>query len=405
MEFSRLRYAYISLFFLGLIAIELSIPHIAGLKSTYLFLLAIMAALATRVVRNFNQITFSGLSKLTVIIYFCYFTYSFSSVLWSVWAFPTFVHSSLLIAVFIFSIGAVKFDCEKSIDKLQSIILIAIALSWLALVVSSNFALQQKGIWRLKGIFFHEFELGFLCSSLIIILCLRWCRSNVTKYYKSYLHFYSLFFITFITLLATQTRTLLAYTFIICVLAMIFLARGKKKLVTLLILVTGLFVALALKDSFVEAFSRGESDMTLSGRTVIWERAISTADEQPYIGYGFGSFTAPQFDVDFTGFFGSYRAPHAHNTWIMAYFETGIVGVTILSLFLFLQILYGIKLANKDSGPPYGLFLAVLATVGGFTSLIYAGKVAALAFLPLIFMLQRSREIGWNVFIKGNRLK
>lgn len=394
----KLKYAYIFLFFSALIAVEFNVPHIVGLKSSYIVLLVLMLVLANRLVQFVGIFHFVGFSRFLLSLYFFYYIFCFVSIIWSVSPIPTFIHSVLLLAVLIFSIGAVNFDTERSIDVLQKIILIFIALSWLALVVSPSFALQQKGIWRLKGIFFHEFELGFICSMLIIILCLRWCCENIRYYYKSSIQFYSIFGLSLITLIATQTRTLLAYTFLICLIALVFFAKGKKKLVTVFIFLAGISALIVFQDIFISAFSRGESDMTLSGRTVIWDRALLKADQQPILGHGFGSFTSPQFDADFLGNFGSYRAPHAHNTWIMAYFETGIIGATILTLFLFMQLLFGIRLLKRDKAPPYGLFFSLLATIGGLTSLVYAGKVAALAFLPLIFLLQRSREIGWNVF-------
>jgi O-antigen ligase len=271
----------------------------------------------------------------------------------------------------------------------------------MSFLISPEFAIQEKGIWRLRGVFFHEFELGFVSSMVLIILCIRWCNSQVIQQYSNNLNFYLLFAISFITLLATQTRTLLAYTFIVCLVALIFFAKGKKRIVTGGIFIIGMSGAFIMQDSFISAFSRGESDATLSGRTIIWDRALKIAEQSPTLGFGYGSFTASRFDADMTGFYGTYRAPHAHNTWIMSYFETGIIGVTILSIFLVLQLIYGLLLARKEKQASYGLFFALLATIAGFTSLVYAGNVAALSFLPIIFLFQRSREIGWNVKFKS----
>lgn len=359
-----------------------------------------MLLLSTRAVENFSLVRFHGMAKTLVFSYFLYILFCAISITWSVSPSSTLMHSILLLGVLFFSVSSVRYDTEKTIDALQKIILACIILSWLALPINPEYALQQKGIWRLRGIFFHEFELGFVCAMLIIVLCIRWCKASVIQHYGTYARFYFIFLITFGTLLATQTRTLLAYTFVVCLICMIFFAKGKKRLMTLGIFLVGILAGIILQDSFVSAFSRGESDMTLSGRTIIWERAIAIAERSPTLGYGFGSFTNHRFDADFSGFYGTYRPPHAHNSWIMAFFETGIIGVTLISLFLVLQLIYGIRLAKKDTEPPYGLFFALLATVSGCTSLIYAGNVAALAFLPLVLLLQRSREIYLDVEIK-----
>lgn len=99
-------------------------------------------------------------------------------------------------------------------------------------------------------------------------------------------------------------------------------------------------IVLAAFASLAQAYLAGYVTMgsgnpteTLTGRTVIWAFASTTAIERPWFGHGFYSFRA------LAPSFGTFQPWHAHNEMLQQFFEYGVLGVAVtiglyLSLFL-----------------------------------------------------------------------
>ena len=72
---------------------------------------------------------------------------------------------------------------------------------------------------------------------------------------------------------------------------------------------------------------------TLSGRLELWQGAVAMIRQRPFLGYGFGSTVFPQVARAFATQTGDFRAAsnsHAHNLFLEATVEMGLLGLAAL---------------------------------------------------------------------------
>lgn len=79
-------------------------------------------------------------------------------------------------------------------------------------------------------------------------------------------------------------------------------------------------------------------DVTLTGRTYLWQQGIETAGQAPFAGIGYQAFWVQGFALAeklWADFFISGRSGfHFHNTFIAATVETGLIGCLLLTMVL-----------------------------------------------------------------------
>ncbi|MFN3910851.1 O-antigen ligase family protein [Hyphomonas sp.] len=105
-------------------------------------------------------------------------------------------------------------------------------------------------------------------------------------------------------------------------------------------------------------------DLTLTGRTGIWEACLTKIMEAPWTGYGLGAFWAepygPSYDVRMQV---EWIVPSAHNSWIETGLALGYPGMALLGVI--------VALAMIRSG---------LAVLGGATPWVFLGLVQLALF-------------------------
>ncbi|NWG38773.1 MAG: O-antigen ligase family protein [Hydrogenophilaceae bacterium] len=95
---------------------------------------------------------------------------------------------------------------------------------------------------------------------------------------------------------------------------------------------------------------------TLTGRTDIWETTIDTWKNNPWFGYG-----PNLWDLEFRLQHGAALAAwHAHNQYIQALGEAGIVGLIAMVIYTAAFIYYGFKFAVRTRGVSLALLLLIL---------------------------------------------
>ncbi len=124
------------------------------------------------------------------------------------------------------------------------------------------------------------------------------------------------------------------------------------------------FVSVALAgwiftDSAAGIFKSLISDSnvaTLTGRIDIWQTTIDTWKSNPWFGYG-----PTLWDVEFRLQHGAALAAwHAHNQFLQALGEAGIVGLVAYVIYTAAFIYYGFKFAGRTRGVSLALLLLIL---------------------------------------------
>ncbi len=123
--------------------------------------------------------------------------------------------------------------------------------------------------------------------------------------------------------------------------------KGKTISATLLILVVGLVIAYGTITLFTGQMELGfiasaaGRDETLTGRTDVWARLLPVAMSKPIFGGGFGGFWTPE-TMD------QYRISGSHNGYLDILIGLGLVGLVLVSLFLFTSCRKAIEELNRD---------------------------------------------------------
>jgi O-antigen ligase len=103
-------------------------------------------------------------------------------------------------------------------------------------------------------------------------------------------------------------------------------------------------ILVALTSSFTESviLSALDKDETLTGRTSVWEGALDAVYERPVLGYGYKSFWLNAGSSDPNDRTGTW-ATQAHNGFLEIGLDLGVVGVSILVVFLLMALSRAIR--------------------------------------------------------------
>lgn len=289
-------------------------------------------------------------------------------------------------AIMLCAVGALAFaDFPVSLTlKVLLAFCVGVALlSWVVAFGLPSVGLQSTSFWRLRGIMAHTQRLALLM--IVGLLCISAARARGDVFRsKSTLLFLGVTGLLLLTLLATKTRAFTTFAIIICGFTFYLTLQRWLKVAyaALVVAVGGLLVA---APTLLEgAYERqGSNSETLSGRTTIWAGAWEMIKQQPIQGYGFASFR----EAGTNRFFANYVAPHAHNTWINATFETGFIGSILLTLFMLSLVYVEFRRYGRERVPSYSLVLMLFCVICGLTGVLLGTKITTpFAILLLVSM-------------------
>jgi O-antigen ligase len=244
-------------------------------------------------------------------------------------------------------------------------------ISWLFYAVAGDIALSPKEVaWRLRGILGHEQRLAiYMAYALIILTCLRINNVEVPNW-----RFWA--FLMMVTLLATQARAFTAFTVLI-IAALLFTRVAWVRYLSIALSFPVIFLAITALPDFLQFFSRGDADFTLTGRTSIWAFALTRWQDSQLLGYGYGAFG----DFITTNLvFDSYVPPHAHNAIIHSLFETGLVGTALLLAWMGSLVMIRSRLT-----PAPHRWIVLMAFFAGLTGVVFGEKMSGALALLLMF--------------------
>lgn len=145
-----------------------------------------------------------------------------------------------------------------------------------------------------------------------------------------------------------------------------------------LLSIIGLIGAMVFKIDFLKMLSSRIQDFTRdggSGRFELWNRAIDFFSTHPF--FGIGAFNFKEYNNHY------YNDSHfVHNTFLEVLSESGIIGFTMYSLFLFF-IMYQMLENNLLTKKPY-LLLTFILFVFQMTSLTFFINEVFLLYLAIV---------------------
>lgn len=125
-------------------------------------------------------------------------------------------------------------------------------------------------------------------------------------------------------------------------------------------------------------------DEFTSYRSQVWRQALEHPPENPFLGVGMANAT--QYS-DVVTVHNNTHLGHLHNFLLDAWYETGLLGLTVLLVFITVPFVRGWRVARAGNEPGRwaGLFLASATAllVAGLLSFSYASRQFAL-YLPML---------------------
>jgi O-antigen ligase len=319
---------------------------------------------------------------------------------WSISPNDTIVQSLYFFIILIGSYHLKDCDLKMVIRTLLIITFWVAILSIIALLISRNYALQpaqSTSFPELRGIFRHQQRLGlFMCLSLgIAVIAYLNNESEVfigriLKYKKLYI-----LFITLVTIFAFARLYMLfsVISLIICFLMTKYVFVRNVTVLSFIIILLYLY-NIEAGAFFLQSYTN--DDISLTGRVWIWKTTLEQAMMKPILGFGYGVFNSPLMDYMWKG---NYRAPHAHNSLIQAFFDGGWIGLSLLIILIYQHFKKSTKIIFQNKKIQYSSYVFFQALICSFTGVTYAGKPSVLysfLFLFLALTPYKKLKIVWK---------
>jgi exopolysaccharide production protein ExoQ len=230
---------------------------------------------------------------------------------------------------------ATRFEPKEQVKLLAFTLGISALLSALVAIglpSAGVHRLDHPGAW--KGIYDYKNTLGSMMimgSLLFFLLPVEQPRDRLYKWGG--------FALAMLVMLASTSKTSLVLAFVLIILVTFYRNfRWKGKItvifVDMLVLVTACG-AFGVFSNWVVLVSGLGKDPSISGRTYIWNGALSWLMERPWLGFGRGAFWAP--GSKYAVYVGEVVAinfvpPHGHNGFLDVALDVGFVGLGLFVL-------------------------------------------------------------------------
>lgn len=363
------------------ILIEVQGPRVAGSLRLNIAIVALLLLLL--VLRRGSKISANAwiLTAWPILPLFLYCLWCGVSAIWAYSAGEAILQSGLLLLVLVVSTSYAENSPAVFAREVVKVCVALAMLSWAMAVAIPSVAVLPDITWRLNGPMQHSQRLSLICGAALVLLVAL--RRAGERTFSTPARELGAAVLLLATLLATQTRANTA--FIAVAVGAVVYARSRPWQKVLLL---GSFIAFVLWiyldiDFILGSIDReGSNTMTLTGRTHTWSASLEMIAQREVLGYGFGSFFSPLT----AHFFASgYVSPHAHNTWINSTFETGLIGMGLLTLFLIGAVIGSRKLraVNQFAWP-----VVLLGVLAGLTGIVYGGKLSTLWAISVVLVCQ-----------------
>lgn len=266
--------------------------------------------------------------------------------------------------------------------------MLVIAAGWAAWAAGWPGAISPGGVWRFKGIIRHEQTMAFCAIAACLCLVVWILNRRRVGVPVDMTLVWGLLALAAATILATKARSFTTFFVVSLFAAWFFHLRGVRRIYVLiagLAVGGGLYLAV---DVLLPLMSRGseQQDITLSGRTIVWEATLGEIWRRPWTGFGFATY-----QDHFSTFWNGWTPGHAHNMWLHVGFESGLVGVGLITAFCLALVMRGLRFQRDTGLLSYALLLAVFLLLADIMSVIIGGKLSTPYGLLLLLLVQEER--------------
>ena len=257
---------------------------------------------------------------------------------------------------------ASRFTFEEQLKILGWSFGIGLFTSFLFAFLIPAYGIMPSGSWR--GIYPHKNGLG---ESMFVCFLTFYFLSISAK--KHQLLFKTCCLLSVVLILLGQSVTsLVSVIFIFSTaqgLKLVSFKSKKRVLGILLFLIAVAMILFLLVININTLLGLYDRDITLTGRTPLWESLWVFIEKKPWLGYGYGSFfSGLHRETDIIWKVHDWVPPHAHNGFIQVWLYIGVIGLAIFSIGYFYSIFNALfkYLVSKELKMLW-IFLLLLYTI------------------------------------------
>ena len=256
---------------------------------------------------------------------------AFFSVSWSSVPDDSFRKAIALIGSSAFALYlASRYTFEEQLKLMGWTFGIALFCSFLFAFLIPAYGIMPTGSWR--GIYPHKNGLG---QNMFVSFLTFYFLSISAKQHQLFFRICTVLSVVLI-LFGQSATSLLSVIFIFSTaqgLKLISFKSKKKVLGILLFLILIALVMFLILINFNTILNVYDRDITLTGRTPLWESLWGYIEQRPWTGYGYGSFfSGSHRETDIIWKVHDWVPPHSHNGFIEIWLYIGVFGLAIFSV-------------------------------------------------------------------------
>ncbi|MDD5644138.1 MAG: O-antigen ligase family protein [bacterium] len=205
---------------------------------------------------------------------------------------------------------------------------------------------------------------GFFEITFFVLLACLFVR-KINSGYKIIIGY--ILALVILSVLLSKSRSGIACMLVGLTVFAILASREKKRyfLIGLSIVLAAVIISGTLfLPEIAERFSRFSSDTSINTRITIWKDTLALVKQKPLLGFGLGSYKWVYHSVRSAGM--SREIDFAHNDYLHAWVETGILGLALVLWFVFSYFKLGIRAIGLMRSSTkrfilYGIFSGIAA--------------------------------------------
>ncbi|MGY1594294.1 O-antigen ligase family protein [Geodermatophilus sp. SYSU D00708] len=318
--------------------------------------------------------------------YLIYVAYCFISAIWSVTPADTLTQAAFALIGWLATLAIRAMSKAQLINLVVRATFIVATLSFAAIILLPGMAFQPApsgDLPELRGIYDHQLRLGLLMGIVVGIMLIARLNGDLWGSLRTTRPRLILIFVVILVCFIAALARLNSF-FIVLALALTFglMRKSVLRLASLVAIAAASLLLIFDWNSLLRYAGDRGVDLTLTGRTNVWATTQALSEKAGLFGYGLGSFTDPSFDA----YWQYYRAPSAHNSFLQANFETGVVGLTLLAVLVVTHLATSYSAGRTSGKVSYSFFLVLAVALCSITAVVYAGKPTAVFELMLLFL-------------------
>lgn len=315
-----------------------------------LFLPGFSVIMVSPLLLYFRQLAGAALRDKLLLMLLCF---SFCSIAWSKSPTITLQRNLLLFGATVFGIYlAVRYTPREFLKLLIWTLglstVISLAFALFLPTISIHHDLQHEGSWR--GVYAHKNTFGYLMTLAFFAWLLYSLRCT-----RPWLRIFIVCGLLFTLLLLSKSMTALTVFFLLPPLLIIcYYVRYRYTWAVFLLFLAAVVVIITSSWLFAgleTVFAALGRDITLTGRTYMWEAVWEMIRHHPWLGYGYGAFRSGWDQLPGHLWITTMGPFNAHNGFLELWLQLGLVGLVFFILSFAANFYLAFSILHGKRGP------------------------------------------------------